>query len=61
MIRRFDGDRPLFLLETENTSYAFRVLPTLHLEHLHYGPRLGAASAEELIRLTLKEMGKRSK
>ena len=40
MIRRFDGDRPLFLLETENTSYAFRVLPTLHLEHLHYGPRL---------------------
>ncbi len=54
MIRRFDGDRPLFLLETENTSYAFRVLPTLHLEHLHYGPRLGAASAEELMSLTEK-------
>ena len=49
MIRRFDGDRPLFLLDTAHTSYAFRVLPTGHLEQLHYGPRLGARSGEELL------------
>ena len=54
MIRRFDGDRPAFLLDTENTSYAFRVLPTGHLEQLHYGPRLGARSGEELLSLTEK-------
>ena len=54
MIRRFDGDAPLFLLDTEHTSYAFRVLPTGHLEQLHYGPKLSISSAEELSSLTEK-------
>ena len=54
MIRRFDGERPAFLLDTENTSYAFRVLPTGHLEQLYYGRRLGADNAEALSSLTEK-------
>ncbi|MCK8060086.1 MULTISPECIES: alpha-galactosidase [unclassified Fusibacter] len=29
-----------FLLETENTSYLFRCLPSGHLEHLHYGKKI---------------------
>ena len=54
MIRRFDGERPAFLLDTENTSYAFRVLPTGHLEHLYYGRRIGAGGAEALASLEEK-------
>ena len=54
MIRRFDGERPAFLLDTDHSSYAFRVLPTGHLEHLYYGRRIGAASAEALEALTEK-------
>ena len=37
MIKQFDN---LFVLETRNTSYAFLVLPSGHLEHLYYGPRI---------------------
>ena len=43
----------LFILETEHTTYCFRVLDTGHLEHLYYGRRLtlpegeGAAALEE--------------
>ena len=29
-----------FLLNTENTSYAFRVMDTGHLEHLYYGKKI---------------------
>ena len=54
MIRRFDGERPVFLLDTEHTSYAFRVLPTGHAEHLYYGRRIGADSAAALEPLTEK-------
>lgn len=37
MIRQID-DR--FILDTENTTYAFRVLPTGQPEHLYYGRRI---------------------
>ena len=29
-----------FVLQTENTTYAFEVMPTGHLQHLYYGKRL---------------------
>ena len=47
MIRQFDQ---CFILDTEGTTYAFRVLPSGHLEHLYYGSRipLDAASAAAL-------------
>ena len=51
MIRRFEGERPAFLLETERTSYALRVLPSGHLEQLYYGPRIHIKEAEDLASL----------
>lgn len=30
----------LFMLQTKNTSYCFHVLPSGHLEHLHYGKKV---------------------
>jgi len=49
MIRRLGEELPSFLLETPGSSYAFRVLPTGHLEHLYYGRRIGADCAEDLL------------
>ena len=37
MIRRLNN---LFVLDTADTTYAFRVLPTGQLEHLYYGKRI---------------------
>ena len=54
MIRRLDGTNPGFVLDTEHTTYAFRVLPTGHLEHLHYGRRIHADTVEALEPLTEK-------
>ena len=48
MIRRFEEAGPAFLLETEHTSYAFRVLPSGWLEQLYYGPRIAVETAEDL-------------
>lgn len=45
MIRRFDGDRPYFVLDTENTTYAFCVAASGHLEHIYYGGRVSASDA----------------
>ncbi len=42
MIYERDG---VFLLETEHTSYLFRVMETGHLEHLYYGSRLHLGEA----------------
>ncbi len=36
-----------YLLSTKNTSYAFSVMETGHLEHLHYGARLDAENDTE--------------
>ena len=38
MIRKIKNE--LFVLDTRNTTYAFRVLPTGQLEHLYYGKRI---------------------
>ena len=40
MIRQFNDT---FILETDNTSYAFRVLDTGYLEHLYYGRKIHLA------------------
>ena len=37
MIRK---ENDVFILETQNTTYCFRVMETGHLEHLYYGRRL---------------------
>ncbi|MBP1754147.1 MAG: alpha-galactosidase [Firmicutes bacterium] len=37
MIRR---EKDLFILDTENTTYCFHVMPSGHLEHLYYGRRI---------------------
>ena len=34
-----------FLLNTANTSYAFRVMDTGHLEHLYYGKKIRVPKA----------------
>lgn len=36
------AEKNFFVLNTKNTSYAFRVTPYGHLEHLHYGRRIHA-------------------
>jgi len=45
MIRIIRENR--FLLETDRTTYAFRVLPTGQLEHLYYGRRLTVPEKED--------------
>ena len=37
MIRQIGN---LFVLDTANTTYAFHILPSGHLEHMHYGRRI---------------------
>jgi len=51
MIRLFEGERPAFLLETDHTSYAFRILPTGQPEHLYYGRQIAVRDAEDLAAL----------
>ena len=41
-------DKNNFVLSTKNTSYAFRVLDSGQLEHLHYGKKLHVNNADEL-------------
>ena len=47
MIRRLDGERPAFVLDTENTTYAFSVSPSGHPEHLYYGKRISLSDWRE--------------
>ena len=54
MIRCFEGDRPAFVIDAGQTTYAFRILPTGQPEHLYYGRRIEVASAEELSALEEK-------
>ena len=43
MIRQMDD---VFVLDTKNTTYCFKTLPTGQLEHLYYGKKLDLCSAE---------------
>lgn len=41
----------MYVLETKNTCYAFRIMPTGHLEHLYYGKKIRIVeSSEEVLR-----------
>ena len=42
----------LFVLETNRTTYAFRVMPTGHLEHLYYGRKIRLDSDDGLKELS---------
>ena len=44
MIRRLDS---VFVLHTPNTTYAFKVLSSGHLEHLYYGEKIEIESEKE--------------
>ena len=37
-----------FVLDTENTTYCFRIIETGHLEHLYYGERLYIESESDI-------------
>ena len=39
----------LYVLNTNNTTYAFRVMETGHLEHLYYGSKINIADPESLV------------
>ena len=53
MIRQIGN---LFVLDTENTTYAFQVLPSGHAEHLYYGQKIRINSEAEAIALTEKRV-----
>ena len=60
MIRILTGDRQAFVLDTEGTTYAFRVMPTGQLEHLYYGAKVeltDAAAIDALIEKRAFEPG----
>lgn len=44
---QFQSD--IFYLDTENTSYWFRITGHKHLEHIHYGPRLPHGEINSLL------------
>lgn len=46
MIQEKNG---LFTLNTKNTSYVFKLHPSGHLEHLHYGRKIKTATGDALI------------
>lgn len=39
----------LFILETKSTSYLFRIMPSGHLEHLHYGEKVQLGGTNEAL------------
>ena len=47
MIRRLKGAQPVFVLDTDNTTYLFAVTPSGHLEHLYYGAKIRIDKAED--------------
>lgn len=51
MIQTFEN---AFVLHTDNTTYAIRLLPTGQPEHLYYGRRIHADKEEDLLSLTEK-------
>ncbi len=42
-------NKGLFTIDTRNTTYAFMVLPTGHLEHLYYGKKITIAGYGEAL------------
>ena len=51
MIRQIGN---LFVLDTANTTYAFQILPSGHLEHLYYGTKINIRGEEDVTVLAEK-------
>ena len=49
MIRIIEEETPLFVLDTDNTSYLFKVTDIGLLEHLYYGAKITANSSDGLV------------
>ena len=47
MIRKLNGERPAFVLDTARTTYVFSLSPSGHLEHLYYGGKIALNTAED--------------
>lgn len=56
MIQKLNGEREAFLLHTANTSYALMITASGHPEHLYYGSKIDAGSADELAPLIGKRV-----
>ena len=52
MIRKLDN---VFVLDTQNTTYCFRVMDSGHLEHLYYGKHLPITKASDVTSLVEKQ------
>ncbi len=52
MIRQLDN---VFVLDTKNTTYCFRVMESGHLEHLYYGKRIAIFAASDVDSLVEKQ------
>lgn len=48
MITILGEKEPLFVLDTEHTTYAMKVMPSGHIEHLHYGRKIHLDSEDGL-------------
>ena len=53
MIRQIGN---LFVLDTASTTYAFRVLPSGHMEHLYYGKKIRIQAEADAVVLTEKKV-----
>ena len=47
MIRRLEGERPAFVLDTKATTYVISVSPSGHAEHLYYGTKIAVSDAAQ--------------
>jgi alpha-galactosidase len=56
MIRRLDDARPAFVLDTEKSTYVFRILPTGQPEHLYYGAHISIDGMKDLEALEEKHV-----
>jgi len=54
MIRRLDGGREVFALDTANTTYCFAIRESGHPEHIYYGARITLSEAADILPLTEK-------
>lgn len=54
MIRKLSGESPAFVLDTRNTSYAFKIMETGQPEHLYYGAKITVNEVADLEALSEK-------
>ena len=52
---------PYFILETKDLSYIIKILPTGHLEHLHFGAKILENDLEQLKTVKRREIAERIK